>query len=452
VNHTNTRPAAAGLAESFASAEDYLAAGGGDAAAAALRGDPDAIVAEVKRSGLRGRGGAGFPTGTKWASIRAHPCPTKYLVCNAAEGEPGTFKDRWLLRRNPYLVIEGITIAAHAIGAAGAFIVIKRSFTTEISAVRRAIAELSEQDRLGPVPIQLVLGPEEYLLGEEKACVEVIEGAEPLPRILPPYQVGLFARPGSPNPAVTNNVETLANVVAIVRDGAVAFRTRGTESSPGTMLFTVCGDVRRPGVYELPLGTPLAELVHGHGGGPYPGARVKAVFPGASNTVLTAEQLDTPLDFDAMAQAGCGLGSGGFVVYDNTACIVAATYAFSRFLAVESCAQCPACKHGAQEITECLERIESGEGTGDDVDIALAKCKKVTGGQRCALPTGEALLVGSAVRRFRDEFDTHVGRSCPSPRDLPIPLLADFDEDAGNFRYDLRHRRKRMDWTLSGRR
>jgi NADH:ubiquinone oxidoreductase subunit F (NADH-binding) len=423
------------LAEPVASIGEYRAAGGGEGLAAALTAPPGEVIAEVIRSGLRGRGGAGYPTGAKWQAVRADPCPVRYLVCNAAEGEPGTFKDRWILRRNPYQVLEGIAIAAYAIGARAAFIVIKRGFGREIDALARAMREMTEAGMTGPAPVRIVRGPGEYLFGEEKAAAEVVEGSEPLPRILPPYRVGLFARPGSANPTVTNNVETLANVPAVLRDGAGVFRSTGTGASPGTMIFTLCGDVRRPGVYELPLGTPLLSLLSGHGGGARAGQKLKALFPGASNAILAPAQFGTPLDFEAMRAAGSGLGSGGFIAYDHSACIVAATLAFSRFLAGESCGQCPACSRGTGEITGCLERIEDGTGSPSDVETALAKCESVTGGRRCALPVGEALLVESAIRQFRAEFDAHLGRACPLPRDLPLPVLADFDQAASRFRY-----------------
>lgn len=423
------------LAEPMASAGEYRAAGGGEALAAALTAPAAEVIAEVVRSGLRGRGGAGYPAGAKWRAVRADPCPVKYLVCNAAEGEPGTFKDRWILRRNPYQVLEGIAIAAYAIGARAAFIVIKRSFTREIDALARAMREMTDAGLTGPAPVSIVPGPAEYLFGEEKAAAEVVEGSEPLPRILPPYRVGLFARPGSPNPTVTNNVETLANVPAILRDGAAAFRATGTAASPGTMIFTLCGDVRRPGVYELPLGTPLLSLLSGNGGGSRDGHKLKAVFPGASNAILTPAQFGTPLDFEAMRSAGSGLGSGGFIAYDQSACIVAATLAFSRFLAAESCGQCPACTKGTSEITAALERIEGGTGSTGDVEAIVSRCGSVTGGQRCALPTGESLLAESAIRQFRDEFDAHLGQACPRPRDLPVPVLAGFDQAASRFRY-----------------
>ena len=341
---------------------------------------------------------------------------------------------------NPYQVVEGVGIAAHAVGAERAYIGIKAGFGPEIERLRGAMEEMAERDLVGPAPIELVAGPDEYLFGEEKAFLEVIEGNDPLPRIVPPWMEGLFRRPDSPNPTVVNNVETLANVPYILREGADWFCTFGTEDSPGTMIFTLCGDVRSPGIYELPMGFSLRELVYWVGGGPPEGRETKAVFPGASSTVISPEQLDTPLAFDSMRAVGTGLGSGGFVVYDDSACIVRDTLSFSRFLYVESCAQCPACKHGTGAITHLLERIDRGEGSSDDVETILARALTVTDAQRCALLTGETLIAQSAVQVFGSEFAEHFGRGCPRPRDLPIPKIVDFDEEAGNFLYDDRYR------------
>ena len=435
--------------EPVASVDAYLEAGGGRGLAAARELAPEDVIERVRRSGLRGRGGAGFPTGMKWKTVREDPCPTTYVVCNAAEGEPGTFKDRWLLRMDPYLVVEGLGIAAYAVGAERAFIGIKAEFEREIERLTAAMEEMAAHDLVGPVPIELVRGPDHYLFGEEKALLEVIEGNDPLPRVVPPWMEGLFRRPGSPNPTAANNAETLANVPLILDRGPEWFRSIGTEDSPGTMLFTLCGDVLHPGVYELPLGFSLRDLVEGVGGGAPEGRRVKAVFPGASNTIISAEQLDTPLAFDPMRAVGTGLGSGGFVVYDETACIVRAALAFSRFLAVESCAQCPACKFGTGAITELLETIDRGDGSELDVETILARAMTVTDAQRCALPTGETLIAQSAVQVFGPEFVEHFGRSCPRPRELPLPKIVEFDEAAGEFRLDERYHLKLPDWTYA---
>ncbi len=435
--------------EPVASVDSYLERGGGRGLAAAWALAPDEVIERIRASGLRGRGGAGFPTGIKWRTVREDPCPTKYVVCNAAEGEPGTFKDRWLIRANPYLVVEGLGIAAYAVGAERAFIGIKAGFDPEVARLAAAMEEMAQHDLVGPVPMELIQGPDEYLFGEEKALLEVIEGNEPLPRIVPPWMEGLFRRPGSPNPTVANNVETLANVPLILDRGPDWFRSLGTEDSPGTMLFTLSGDIRSPGVYELPLGYSLRDLVEGVGGGVPEGRALKAVFPGASNTIIAPEQLDTPLGFDTMGAVGSGLGSGGFVVYDASACIVRATLAFSRFLYVESCGQCPACKHGTGAITDLLERIDRGEGSEADVETILARALTVTDAQRCALPTGETLIAQSAIQVFGSEFVEHLGRACPRPRDLPVPKILDFDEVAGDFRFDERYHLKQPDWTYA---
>jgi NADH-quinone oxidoreductase subunit F len=235
----------------------------------------------------------------------------------------------------------------------------------------------------------------------------------------------------------------------ILERGPEWFRSFGTEDSPGTMLFTLSGDVRHPGVYELPLGHSLRDLVEGVGGGVPEGRQLKAVFPGASNTIIAPEQLDTPLGFDTMGAVGTGLGSGGFVVYDDSACIVRAVLAYSRFLSIESCAQCPACKHGTGAITELLERIDRGERSEADVETILARALTVTDAQRCALPTGESLLSQSAIQVFGSEFTEHFGRACPRPRELPVPKIVDFDEHAGDFLLDERYHLKQPDWTYA---
>jgi NADH-quinone oxidoreductase subunit F len=435
------------VATPVAGLDDYLAMGGGRALELARSSAPGEVIAEIAGAGLRGRGGAGFPTATKWEAISSDPCPTRYVVCNAAEGEPGTFKDRWLLRSNPYQVLEGLAVAAHTLAASRAVIAVKLGFAREVLALRRAIAEMGASGVLGTVPVELVTGPDEYLFGEEKAMLEVVEGNDPLPRILPPYRVGLFAARGSPNPTLVNNVETLANVALILREGADRFRSVGPRSCPGTMLFTLSGDVRRPGVYELPMGTPLRELLDGAGGGASHGGALKAVFSGVSARPIPSGRFDTPADFDSMRAIGSELGSGGLIAYEDSTCIVKATLQLARFLWIESCGQCPACKHGAQDIVEALERIERGRGTEDDVRAAVSKCATVTGGARCALPTGTALTVGGALDAFAPEVREHLGRACPRPRPVRLPKFTDLDPGTRRFACDQRYRFKRPDWS-----
>ena len=437
-----------------ATLDDYRRIGGGEALDIALGRGPDAVIDEIRRSGLRGRGGAGFPTGVKWSSVRNEPGERRFVVCNAAEGEPGTFKDRWLIDVDPYQLVEGLQIAAFAVGAERAYIGIKSSFAPQIDRLSKAMLEMDGAGLL-IVPTEVVLGPDEYLFGEEKALMEVIEGNPPLPRILPPYQHGLFQGGTSStsgavvNPTLANNVETLSNVPHILRRGAAWFRSFGTETSPGTLVFTVSGDVVAPGVYELPLGIPLRTLLEGVAGGVSAGRALKVVFPGASATVITPSMLDLPLDFDVFREAGTGLGSGGFIVYDDTTCIVEVTLLFSRFLGIESCGQCPACKTGTGAITEALYRIQSGTGSSEDIELALDRSLNVTDAARCALPTGENRIVQSAIRTFTDEFRAHAGTPCPTPRDLRLPKFTGFDATTGTFTYDERYVRKRPSWTYA---
>lgn len=432
-----------------ASLEEYAAAGGGRGLEIARGGSPEAAIEEVAESGLRGRGGAGFPTGEKWRLVRAVGAGARFAVCNGAEGEPATFKDRLLLRTNPYQVLEGLAIAAYAVGAEHAYIGLKETSTREIAAVRRALDEMQAADALGEIGVDVVLGPDLYLLGEETGLEEVIEGRLPLPRVARPFMLGLFAGPPNDNPTLVNNVETLANVPHILAEGSGWLRANGTAASPGTMLFTVCGDVRREGVFELPLGTPLRYLVENLAEGTAEGRELKAIFPGASNTVLVPEELDTPMDFESMRQVGSGLGAAGFAVFDDSACMVQATYLYSRFLSVESCGQCPACKFGTGEVTNLLQVLDGAGGSSSDVELILVRARGSTDGQKCALPTGESLLVQSVVQLFADEFADHIGASCPRPRRLPFHKIVDWDPEAHRFSYDVAYAGKQPDWTYA---
>ncbi len=427
--------------------DEYVAAGGGRGLDVALGASPDAVIVEVVKSGLRGRGGAGFPTGEKWRSIRTTGTGARFAVCNGAEGEPATFKDRTLLRTNPYQVLEGLAIAAYAVGAERAYIGVKEAFSMEAQTLRRAIEEMERADALGPTPFEVVLGPDLYLFGEETGLEEVIEGRLPLPRVARPFMFGLFAQPPNENPTLVNNVETLANVPHILADGSDWLRSNGTDESPGTMIFTVCGDVLQEGVFELPLGTPLRYLVEDLAGGPPEGQSVKAIFPGASNTVLAPSELDVPMDFDSMLEIGSALGSAGFAVFDDSACMVKAAYLYSRFLYVESCGQCPACKFGTGEVTKLLERVEAEGASDQDIESMLMRARGSTDGQKCALPTGESLLMQSVVQVFLQEFQSHVGGVCPFPRELTFHKIVDWDTAASRFRYDEAYAGKRSDWT-----
>ncbi len=427
--------------------EGYRASGGVEGLEAALALAPEAVIDTILASGLRGRGGGGFPTGEKWRAIRDVGTGDRYVVCNAAEGEPATFKDRYLLRTDPYQVLEGILIAAYAIGASRAFIGLKEAFSPESAALVRAAQEMHDAGVADPVAVEIVYGPDLYLFGEETGLLESIEGRPPLPRSHRPYMEGLFAAPPKENPTLVNNVETLANVPHILREGPGWLRSFGTARSPGTMLFTLTGDVAREGVYELALGTPLRALLEDAGGGMSTDRRLKVIVPGASTTAIVPSQLDVPLDFEDMSSAGTGLGSGGFAVYDESTCVVQLALLYSRFLWVESCAQCPPCKFGSGEITAHLERMERGDGDAGDVELMLARARTVTDGQKCALPTGESLLMQSLLETFTEEFAAHARRPCDRHRDgLLLPKIVDLD-DSGRFRYDETYVEKRPDWT-----
>ena len=444
-----------------ATLEDHLARGGGGALRRCLELGPAATIEDITRAGLRGRGGGGFPTGAKWRSILNGGGRHHYAVCNAAEGEPGTFKDRALLRANPYQVLEGLLVAAHTVGAIEAFIALKASFAPEIDRVRTAIDEIDRAGWLGDLKVTVVTGPEEYLFGEEKALLEVIEGNEPLPRWLPPYLHGLFAtapqlgwqshepeaghdRGEQSNPTLVNNAETLAQAAWIVAHGADAFRTVGTETSPGTVLCTVVGDVTTPGVLEVPMGTPLAEVIE-LCGGPHPGRQVKAVLAGFAGAVLDTARLGTPLTYEHFDATGSGLGAAGFIVYDDTACMVEVAAMVSRFLFVESCGQCPPCKLGTGYITDALNRLCAGTGSEADIARIHERMRSVTDGNRCYLPVQERTLISSLLERFPEDFAAHLEGWCPSERTVPTPKIADLRD--GVATYDEKQERKQPDWT-----
>jgi NADH-quinone oxidoreductase subunit F len=351
-------------AEPIESLDAYLSTEtGGLGVARAQEVGPAATIDEITRAGLRGRGGGGFVTGHKWASIASQPSGRRFVVCNGAEGEPGTFKDRALLRTNPYQLVEGLVIAAFAVGAAEVFMCLKASFEREIVAVTQAVQEFQAAGICADCTVTVVRGPDEYLFGEEKAMLEVIEGKPPLPRQLPPYVHGLFAggpqegwesslrstsTGGGANPTLVNNVETLSNVPHILARGASWFRSFGTEASPGTIIATVVGDVVAPDVGEVEMGTPLRSVIDAVGSGLAAGRTIKAVLSGAANAVIT--DFDVPLSYEGFEAIGSGLGAAGFIVCDDTTCMVDTAYRMSRFLSIESCGQCLPCKLGSSEV------------------------------------------------------------------------------------------------------
>jgi len=448
------------------SIDEYLATDiGGLGLQRAIDLGADETIALVSRAGLRGRGGAGFPTATKWTSVRSQPASRRYAVCNGAEGEPGTFKDRALLRANPYQVVEGLLIAAFVVDAERAFLALKESFAEERERVTRAIVEMQDAGICRDCELVVVAGPEEYLYGEEKALLEVIEGNPPYPRVLPPYQHGLFATTpqlgwssvapadgGLPdagdgsNPTLVNNVETLANVPHILVRGVDWFRGHGTRQTPGNVVCTVVGDVVHAGVDEVEPGTSLREVITAVGGGPRPGRTIKAVFPGVTNPVIRDGELDAALSYEGVESVGSGMGACGFIVYDDTTCMVEVAAVFSQFLFVESCGQCPPCKLGSGEISEGLDDLHEGIATERTVEGIWEWLAKVTDGSRCFLATEEAQVVGSIIEWFSGEVEEHVvGDGCPRRRHLVIPKLVDLRD--GTAVYDERQTRKAPDWT-----
>ncbi|HQZ14259.1 MAG TPA: NADH-ubiquinone oxidoreductase-F iron-sulfur binding region domain-containing protein [Acidimicrobiia bacterium] len=446
------------------SIEAYLATpAGGKGIHRAHELGPHATIELIALSGLRGRGGGGFSTGKKWSGIAQQAGEKRYLVCNGAEGEPGTFKDRALIRANPYQLVEGVSIAAFAIGATEAFICLKASFTSEIEAVTRAVQEYQEAGLCGNCSITIVAGPDEYLFGEEKAMLEVIEGNDPLPRWLPPYIHGLFSTApqlgwqsqtsaggkdsSGSNPTLVNNVETLSNIPHILANGVDWFRSMGTELSPGTIVATIVGDVLAPDVGEVEMGASLRTVIDAVGSGLADGRKVKAVFSGVANTVITGDDLDVPISYEGFEAIGSGMGSAGFIVYDDTACMVNVAYTFSRFLSVESCGQCPPCKLGSSAITEHLKNIEDGNGRSSDLEGILGWLKRVTDGSRCYLAVEEQIMVSSIIQKFASEFEHHIELGkCSHPRELTIPKLIDLA--GGVATYDQQHKNKQNDWTF----
>ena len=434
----------------FRSYAEYREAQGPTALGWARTLGPDGVVDALLRSGLRGRGGAGFPAGLKWRTLQHHACPTRFVVCNAAEGEPGTFKDRWLLRHNPYACLEGMLIAASTLATREIYIGIKGSFRTEIRRVQEAMDQMGDAGLLDGVEIHLVEGPGEYLFGEEKALLNFLEDGLPMPREAekPPYEVGLFATPRSPNPALVNNVETYSHVPGIVGHGPRWFREAGSADTPGTVLFTVSGDVAKPGVYELEAGTPLRTILYEVAGGPR-NAEIKAVLSGVSNGVILPRHFDSPADFGSLAMIGSGLGSAGFMVVDETRSMARVAQTVARFLYVESCYQCTACKRGLGAASTALDRIFTLDGgSEEDLERVVHGAQSAPQGNRCYLPVQGSILIPSLLRAFPEEFQELAGECRRLPDPWPLPLLQDFDAERGCFLFDEDTLRKQPDWTV----
>jgi NADH-quinone oxidoreductase subunit F len=375
--------------------------------------DHEDVLKELEASGLRGRGGAGFSMGKK-ASFLPHGDIEKYLCCNADESEPGTFKDRELMHKNPHQLVEGVLIGAFAAGAGHAFIYIRGEYEEEADILDAAVAESYARGYAGQsifgsgFSCSLVVhrGAGAYICGEETALLDSLEGKRGNPRLKPPFPAnqGLYN-----GPTLINNVETLCNAPHIIVNGADWFRSFGTAKSPGTKVVSVSGNVKRPGNYEVELGIPAREIVYGLAGGPAPGRRVKAWFPGGSSApVLTEEHLDLPYDFESMAQAGSMLGSGAIIVVDETVPIVEVALRLAEFYRHESCGKCVPCREGTNWTVKMLERIDSGEATPMDLDVMASVQANIIGNCLCVLGDSMAMPVGSMIKHFRPEFEAHM--------------------------------------------
>lgn len=388
---------------------------------------PEDVLEEVKKSGLRGRGGAGFPTGMKWSFLAKPEGVPRYLVCNADESEPGTFKDRYLMEKLPHLLIEGMILSSFALGANQSYIYIRGEFMYVLNILEKAIAEAYAKGYLGKnilgsgYDLDLVVTPGggAYICGEETALLESLEGKRGNPRIKPPFPAvkGLWGCP-----TVVNNVESIAAVVPIVRDGGDAYAAIGIGRSTGTKLISACGNLARPGVYEIDLGLSVEEFIYGddYCRGMANGKQLKACVPGGSSVPIlphflvtkTATGEDRLMTYESLAEGGFSsgsmLGSGGFIIFDEDQCIVRNTWNFARFYAHESCGQCSPCREGTGWMEKVLSRIEHGQGHMHDIDLLADINKKIEGNTICPLGDAAAWPVAAAIHHFRDEFEWHI--------------------------------------------
>jgi NADH-quinone oxidoreductase subunit F len=400
--------------------DGWVKRGGYEGLKKALGMTPEQIFEEVKASGLRGRGGAGFGTGLKWSFMPKEDGKPHYLVCNADESEPGTFKDREIMRWTPHALLEGCAIGCLGIRAETCYIFIRGEYTEPLRILQAALAEAYANGALGAnafgsgrrVDIIIHRGAGAYICGEETALMNALEGRRGNPRIKPPFpaQAGLFAMP-----TTINNVETLAAVPHIIARGAAWYAglCKSSPKSTGTKLFSVCGHVMKPGVYEVTMGTPMRDLIFGIAGGMKPGRTLKAVIPGGSSVpILTAGEIeDLPLDYEGIQARGSLLGSGGVIVMDDTTDMVYQIWRLARFYAHESCAQCTQCREGTSWTTRILERILKGDGRPDDLDLLLDLADNMTGKTICVLSDSCATPIVSGIKKFRSEFDAYLNKT-----------------------------------------
>ncbi|VBB43886.1 4Fe-4S binding domain protein [uncultured Desulfatiglans sp.] len=401
--------------------EAYIARGGYAALANALQGEPQGVVAEVSDAGLRGRGGAGFPTGRKWALAAGAESAGKTVICNADEGDPGAYMDRTILESNPHQVLEGLALCAYAVGAKEAVVYVRAEYPLAVKTVTRAIEQAVEWRLLGKdilgsgfdLDVSVFQGSGAFVCGEETALIQSIEGRRGMPQHRPPYPVekGLWGLP-----TVINNVKTLASIPRILQGGAEWYRTIGTEKSPGTAIFSVVGDVTHPGLVEIPMGVTLRSLIFEVCGGIPKKKRFKAVqIGGPSGGCLPAEFLDTPIDFDSLSQAGAMMGSGGMVVMDEDTCMVDVARYFLDFTQKESCGKCTFCRIGTRHLLDILERITKGEAREGDLALLDELSRDIQDGSLCALGRTAPNPVLTSLRYFRDEYEAHVyEKRCPA--------------------------------------
>ncbi len=381
--------------------------GGYEMLSRALEMEPADVLSQLQASGLRGRGGAGFAMGTK-ASFLPKGDMDKYVVCNADESEPGTFKDRELMQKNPHLLIEGLAIAAHAVGANKAFIFIRGEYEYVANILEAALDEAKAANLLGTLDLWVHRGAGAYICGEETALLDALEGKRGNPRLKPPFPAvqGLYR-----GPTLINNVETLMNAPIILRMGGAEYAKIGTERSTGTKVVSVSGCVQRPGNYEIELGIPSREIIFGLAGGPDEGRSIKFWFPGGSSAPVlpgTDEFLDLPYDFESMAKAGSMLGSGAIIVVDDSVPVVDVALKTAKFYRHESCGKCTPCREGTNWTVKMLERIDSGEATPMDLDIMASVCEHIIGNCLCVLGDAMAMPIGSMIKHFRLEFEAHI--------------------------------------------
>jgi NADH-quinone oxidoreductase subunit F len=393
----------------------YRSRGGYEQLERALKMEPDEVLHELLASNVRGRGGAGFQMGKK-ASFLPKGAMDKYLVCNADESEPGTFKDRELMQRNPHLLIEGMLIAGWAAGISQSFVFIRGEYAYVADILDAALDEAKAAGLVGAAilgsdhtqSMWVHRGAGAYICGEETALLDALEGKRGNPRLKPPFPAnqGLYQ-----GPTLINNVETLMNVPHIIRLGGEEYAKIGTETSTGTKVVSVSGCVQRPGNYEIPLGIPTREIIHGLAGGPPEGRAIKCFFPGGSSAPVlpgTDEMLDLPYDFDTMAKAGSMLGSGAIIVVDDSIPIIDVALKTARFYRHESCGKCTPCREGTNWTVKMLERMDSGEGTPMDLDIMASVCDQIMGNCLCVLGDAMAMPISSMIKHFREEFEAHM--------------------------------------------